>query len=276
VAPALGCAQCGPCPGRRRRLCTTWWPRSQTGACRFVLRRFVDAEWLGREPDLAAREAEALALLEATPLATPPLIAVDKTAEHCDVPAVLMSRVPGRPSAAPDDLDGFVGRLAEPLPIVHETALPASAAIPDYRPYYLEEARRGELRPPAETRARSSWERAIEVHAAPPPSGERAVFLRRDYHPGNILWQHGLVTGIVDWVNASRGPIDADVAHCRVNLAVAYRPHAADRFLAAHRALTGARDYHPYWDVVVAVGMLPEHPHAVTADAFVARAVAAL
>jgi aminoglycoside phosphotransferase (APT) family kinase protein len=243
---------------------------------RFVLRRFTDGEWLAREPDLAAREAEALTFLETTPLATPRLIAVDKTAEHCDVPAVLMSRIPGRPLAAPEDLDGFVTRLAEPLPIVHATPLPARAAIPNYRPYYVEEARRGELRPPIQTRARASWERAIAVHAASSPRGERAVFLHRDYHPGNVLWQRGRVAGVVDWVNASHGPVDADLGHCRLNLALDYGLDVADQFLAAHRALTGKRDYHPYWDIVAAVGMLPEHPDAAAADDFVARAVAAL
>jgi aminoglycoside phosphotransferase (APT) family kinase protein len=242
----------------------------------FVLRRFTDREWLAREPDLAAREAAALTLLEGTPLVTPRLIAVDETAEHCDVPAVLMSRVPGAPLAAPDDLDGFVRLLAEPLPIIHETPLPTSAVIPDFRPYYLDETRRGDLRPPAETRARSSWERAIEVHAAPPPSAERAVFLHRDYHPGNVLWQRGRVSGVVDWVNVSRGHVDADVGHCRLNLARDYSPDVADRFLALHRAITGARDYHPYWDIVAAVGMLPEHSDAAAADDFVSRAVAAL
>jgi aminoglycoside phosphotransferase (APT) family kinase protein len=243
---------------------------------RCVLRRFTDAEWLAREPDLAAREAEALRLLEAAPLATPRLIAVDKTAEHCDVPAVLMSRVLGQPLAAPDDLDGFVRRLAEPLPIVHGTALPESAALPDYRPYYLEAARRGELRPPADTGAQASWERAIEVHAAPPPSGERVVFLHRDYHPGNVLWRRGQVTGVVDWVNGSRGQVGADLGHCRVNLAITFGLEVADRFLTAHRALTGDRGYDPFWDIVAAVGMLPERPDAAAADDFVALAAAAI
>lgn len=244
---------------------------------RVVLRRFTADEWLAREPDLAAREAEALTLLEATPIVTPRLIAVDRNGTRCDVRAVLMSRLPGRPLAAPDDLDGFVVRLAEPLPIVHETPLPASAAIPDYRPYDLEAARRGELHPPRRSRTPMVWERAIEVHAAPPPPGERAVFLHRDYHPGNVLWRRGRVTGVVDWVNASRGPVDADLGHCRYNLALDYGLHVADVFLAAHRALTGARDYHPYWDIVAAVGMLPEfEEREEAADGFVARAVAAL
>src|SRR5947208_10084111 len=119
---------------------------------RVVLRRFTDAGWLAREPDLAAREAEALTLLEESPLVTPRLIAVDATAEHCDVPAVLTSRLTGRPSVAPHDIDRFVTRLAEPLPLVHATPLPATPAIPAYRPYDLDAARRGELHPPRGSR----------------------------------------------------------------------------------------------------------------------------
>src|SRR6266568_1510803 len=75
---------------------------------RLVLRRFTNAEWLAREPDLATREASALELLEAAPLATPRLIAVDATGAHCDVPAVLQSKLPGRPVRTPGDVDRFV------------------------------------------------------------------------------------------------------------------------------------------------------------------------
>jgi aminoglycoside phosphotransferase (APT) family kinase protein len=242
----------------------------------FVLRRFTDVEWLGREPDLAAREAEALTLLEGTSLVTPRLIAVDVDGEHCDVPAVLMSRLPGRPLDAPDDIESLATRLAEPLPRIHETLLPPRAAIPDYRPYYVDDARRGELRPPRGPDDPASWERAIEVLIGRPPSERQAVLLHRDYHAGNVLWQRGRLTGVVDWVNASRGPADADLGHCRLNLALDHGLDAADSLLAAHRALTGEGEYHPYWDVVAAVGMLPEHHDLSAADSFVARAVAAL
>lgn len=241
---------------------------------RLVLRRFTDATWRAREPDLPTREAEALTLLEAIPLVTPRLIAVDATAEEYDVPAVLATRLPGLPDDTPDDLDDFLIRLAEPLPVIHEMRLPATETIPRYRPYYVDNARRGELRLPTGTRNPALWERAFEVHMGPPPAG-RNVFLHRDYHPGNVLWRGGRVAGVVDWVNASRGPADADLGHCRLNLALDHGLDAAERFLAAHRALTGDRDYHPYWDIVAAVGMLPEYPDSADADDFVARAVSA-
>jgi hypothetical protein len=53
---------------------------------------------------------------------------------------------------------------------------------------------------------------------------------------------------------------DPDGAACdvpRLNLAWDLGLEAADRFLAAHHALTGL-DHHPHWDVVAAVDTVPE------------------
>ncbi len=75
------------------------------------------------------------------------------------------------------------------------------------------------------------------------------MFLHRDFHPGNVLWTDGAVTGLVDWASAAIGPAAADAGHCRWNLARTLGQDAADRFLA----LTGLA-YHPYWDVVAALG----------------------
>jgi hypothetical protein len=58
--------------------------------------------------------------------------------------------------------------------------------------------------------------------------------------------------------------------------ALDYGLDTADRFLAAHRTLIGAGDYHPYWDIAAAVGMLSDYPSPAEADDFVARAVAVL
>jgi hypothetical protein len=45
----------------------------------------------------------------------------------------------------------------------------------------------------------------------------------------------------------------------RVNLTSELGLEAADRFLAAHRAVTGS-DHHPWWDVASAVDVAPETP----------------
>jgi hypothetical protein len=62
---------------------------------------------------------------------------------------------------------------------------------------------------------------------------------------------------VVDWVGGSWGPPSVDLGHMRVNLAWDLDLAVADRFLAAHRDLTGF-DHHPYWDVACAVDVVPE------------------
>src|SRR5258707_1164666 len=84
-----------------------------------------------------------------------------------------------------------------------------------------------ELVPPAWSQKPAAWARAIEVLLAGPPPAP-AVFIHRDYHPLNVLWQAGAISGVVDWINACRGPAGVDVAHCRTNLAQMYGPAAAD------------------------------------------------
>ena len=95
--------------------------------------------------------------------------------------------------------------------------------------------------------------------AAGPPPDDHACFIHRDYHPANTLWADGRLVGVVDWTGGSWGPPSVDLGHMRVNLARTVGLEVADRFLAAHRALTGF-DHHPYWDVASAADCAPEMP----------------
>jgi aminoglycoside phosphotransferase (APT) family kinase protein len=240
---------------------------------RLVLRRFVRADWLAEEPDLAVREAAALDLVRTAPVATPRLVAVDPRGDAADVPAVLMTRLPGRIEWQPSDLDGFLRRLAEPLPPLHATVVRPATPLPVYRPYQLEMRR-----PPRWARRPAAWQRGIALCDAPVPSAER-LFIHRDYHPGNVLWVRGRVSGVVDWVNASLGVPEADVGHCRCNLAGRFGQPVADRFLALYQAITGRREYHPYWDIAAFLGGLSQAADArpdPAGEDFLARAVAAL
>jgi aminoglycoside phosphotransferase (APT) family kinase protein len=207
-----------------------------------VLRRYVRPEWLEEEPDVPYREAAALELLRDRPLPTPRLVASDPTGDAAGDPAVLMTGLPGAVEWAPADLDGFLRGLAALLPAIHAT--PAAPSLPAYEPYALEADR-----PPAWTKRAEVWERGFAVFDDPPPSDERR-FIHRDFHPGNVLWTAGEVTGVIDWPNASVGSLSADVGHCRMNLAGVLGIDAADRFLE----LAGIADYHPYWDIVAALG----------------------
>ncbi len=189
---------------------------------RAVLRRYVRLELNAEEPDIAAREARALRLVAGLEVPTPRLLALDATGAQAGVPAVLMSRLPGRVDWWPRDLDGWLGRLAGLLPPIHAAC---------------------------------------------------------DFHPGNVLWRGGRVTGVVDWASASIGPACVDVGHCRGNL-FGHGLDLAGRFTAIWEERSGA-SYHPWADVVTIIGFLdglrdePPHDRFLVEDAL-ARAVAEL
>lgn len=231
-----------------------------------VLRRFVREDWLAEEPGVPAREAAALELLEGCALPTPELVAVDPDGAAAGDPAVLMTRLPGAIEWRPADLDGFLARLAALLPAIHAT--PVGAGIGPYA-LWLPET---DAAPAWSTRP-AMWERAFATFSEPPPSGP-PVFLHRDFHPGNVLWAGGEVSGVVDWANACAGVAASDIGYCRNNLAGVLGLEAADRFLE----LCDVDDYDPYWDIVAALGGFDAEILASwtpVEEEFLARAVAA-
>jgi len=250
-------------------------------ARRLVLRRYVDREWLGREPDLAEHEAHVLALLGPYPVPAPRLFGVDANGAEAGVPSVLMARLDGRPAVV-GELTARLGALAALLPQVHATSVPAWARLRLYRPYYTGgiDPRESELVPPPWSARPELWERAIERHRAWTHPGA-GVLLHRDYHPGNVLFVGGRLSGLVDWVNASIGPPDLDVGHLRANLTGLLDLEAADDFRDRWMVEAGVDRYDPMADVLATVGLLPSwHPYFDGAEdrmeELVARALAEL
>ncbi|MWA03722.1 phosphotransferase [Actinomadura sp. LD22] len=231
-------------------------------AHRLVLRR-----WTGRDSGLDAgpgrrsygdtefspeREIAALALLAGCEIPTPELVAADPSGAHCDVPALLISRLTGHPPRpSPDDLPEYLIQLAAALLPVH--ALNGASTMPPYVPYN----RLDQRLPPKHALRPQLWERAFEVAAGPAPDAP-ARFVHRDYHPDNTLWSYGKLTGVVDWSDASSGPVAVDVARMRRGLALRYGVPVADRFLASFDQVSGGYEHHPYWDVRCLLDLLPE------------------
>ena len=209
---------------------------------RFVLRVLDNAGWLADEPDLAAHEAAALEEAQRAGLRAPRLVAYASEEAGFGAPIVLMSFLEGRIDLRPADFPAWLNGLASELAIIHQH--PARDLAWRYKTW----VDKAHLAPPQWTPIPKVWERAIALALGPEP-GAPAVFIHRDYHPTNVLWQAGAVSGVVDWINACRGPAGVDVAHCRTNLSLMYGPPAADQFLDAYQALARGFDYDPYWDV---------------------------
>lgn len=209
---------------------------------RLVLRRFVRAHWLAEEPDLARHEATALEVLAGSDVPAPRLVAFDEFATATDVPAVLMTRLAGGADLDPADLESYLRQQAEMLPRIHAIAGDV-ADLPAYSRYYPAPE------VPASTAQPEAWH-ALIAHASKRPSEAPAAFIHRDYHPGNVLWSRGRLTGVVDWVNACIGPPEVDAGHTRWNLAQLFGIEVADAFLEAWLAAAGRSVHDPYWDIV--------------------------
>jgi hypothetical protein len=164
-----------------------------------------------------------------------------------------MSALPGALVWEPTSEETWLRRLAETLPTIHHVAV--SPELRTWAPYPPEPG----MVPPPWTKHRWAWDRALEAYAGPRPHSDQ-VFLHRDYHPGNVLWVNGQITGVVDWMSSCVGPPEEDVSHCRTNLACHHGQAQADRFLTYWQDITGRRDYDPHWDLINVVSMCSEDP----------------
>ncbi len=208
-----------------------------------ILRLFDNADWLADEPDLMAHEAAALETAARSELPAPRLIAWSAQDPGFGAPALLMTRLPGRVELMPTDWTAWIDALAQTLAAIHRQ--PAADLSWNYLPWFDPAT----AVVPVWSNNTTAWRRAIEIARGPVPDAP-TVFIHRDFHPVNVLWRDGAISGIVDWVNACRGPASVEVAHCCSNLAFMYGPPMAGAFLAAYeRAAPGFR-HDPYWDIV--------------------------
>lgn len=218
-----------------------------------VLRSFVKPFFRHHAPGLLNREAAILTLLaDEDGIPAPALVAVDATAEHADHPGLLMSRLPGRVRVDEEDLVRRLDLLAAQLVRIHQV-------VPRDKPRAYQawtspervRAPRGAL-----------WERAVDVIRREPPAYE-GVFLHRDFHPGNVLFDDGLrISGVVDWVETSWGPADLDVAHCSTALALLHGPEHGLGFRERYEARGGRQladgADHLYWRLLDSLAYAPD------------------
>lgn len=219
-----------------------------------VLRLMTREPWRTHACGLLEREAMVLHQLEPTSIPVPRSIALDSTGRVAGAPAHLMSRLPGRLELRRCD-DQLLAELAAVLASIHGFQ-PADDERP--RPYQSWAVRAKRV-VPAWARRADLWLKAFEVLEAAPPAFV-AAFLHRDFHLGNVLWDRGTVSGVVDWVETSWGPPDLDVAHASTYVAMLHGPNAARSFGECYEDLTGrsaAGSSRAYWDLMDIVGYLP-------------------
>src|SRR4249920_2665743 len=148
-------------------------------------------------------------------------------------PAVVMSRLPGRPDLTPKDVESWVAALAQALAELHETPLDgAEGAVtlpPRFEPWC---APAGEHDP-----LTAAAVGAVTVRL-PSRTSER-VLTHGDFHPGNVLWHRGRISGVVDWSAARLDTRCYDLAYCRASVCIHHGPDIADRLADAYSGIVG-------------------------------------
>jgi hypothetical protein len=204
----------------------------------FVLKRYVLPDEIERHPN---RVTDELTALEAASAVlgdlVPQPIAFDVTGALAGQPVILMTHLNGTPII--HGLDPVL--LVEPLIRPHRAAV--DVRLPRFHHWFD----RKRTRVPDWSASRDAWTRLEELVSATEPFSSE-VFLHRDYHPGNLLWTEGRISGVVDWAVACRGPAAADVAHTRCNLMLTPGSEAAHRFLTEYKKADPSYQHDPWWD----------------------------
>jgi aminoglycoside phosphotransferase (APT) family kinase protein len=215
---------------------------------RVVLRRYVLANVVAEEPEIALQEARALEVVDALSVPTPQLLAVDPFGDDAEVPALVISELPGRAAWLSRDTHRWMRAMAEAVTVLHALDVPADVEI---RPFdrYAQQS----YESPKWAADASVWERAVEVFLGTVPEHD-VGFIHRDFHPGNVQWEHARLTGVVDWQSASIGPRSVDIGHCRANL-IFDHPRLVDVFTNMWQEVSGST-YDPWGDVATVIGML--------------------
>jgi aminoglycoside phosphotransferase (APT) family kinase protein len=161
-----------------------------------------------------------------------------------------MGYVPGRRTVL-DDLDAYARELAHGMALIHDVAPPAVDGLPDTRAIVEHTIGEETCNRHGSTPTPAFWSvvrDGVDAVTWPDP-----VLIHDDFHPGNVLFDGGRLSAVVDWPLAASGPPACDVAFCRLDAGLMLGLEVADAILAAYEAETGALlDDIRWWDLYAA------------------------
>lgn len=186
-----------------------------------VLRQFPAGD------DAAERETRVLTALDGLDGLVPRLLASDVDGTWAGCPSVLISRLPGRAHITPRDPRDWAARLGRALARIHGAAMKRLAGLP--RVFDRRGGSLAAVTGPAGGVVAAGWERIANA---------ARVLTHYDFHSGNVVWQHGRLTGVIDWSGGAVGPPGYDLGWCRLDLYLLYGNDVADVFLDAYETVT--------------------------------------
>jgi aminoglycoside phosphotransferase (APT) family kinase protein len=203
---------------------STWRVNTGSPALTLVLRQFPVGDAAG------ACEARVLRTLDGLGGMAPLLLDSDLAGRWSRCPTTLISWLDGEAYITPIDPDAWAAQLGRALASVHAVPTERLSALP--RVFDHRGGSREVLEGPLAPRIRSEWSQITAC---------AEVLTHCDYWSGNVVWRDGVLSGIVDWSAAARGPRGFDVGWCRLDLYLLFDDRVADVFLAAYEDATDRR-----------------------------------
>lgn len=206
---------------------------------------FVVKRYRRNRPDAVRSEWERLRFAQRVDVPVPRPLVLDDEGRWFGKPAMAMTRLGGQIDLRPSNVDWWIRQLATALAAIHNTDT-TDAAGP-----LLDRSAIQTWRPPTLRRPDPLAERAIEALGRHLPDlAWQPLLTHGDPHPGNTLWQDGVLTGITDWAGARLGPAASDLAYCRAEIAILLGQDPAEELTKYYaRSTSGVPAQLPVFDL---------------------------
>jgi aminoglycoside phosphotransferase (APT) family kinase protein len=196
---------------------------------KLVLRQYGAAN-LRADPCAAETEYRLLELLSAAGLPVPRPYLADSSGAIVPGPCLLQEFIDGERADDPADTADSARQLAGALAALHGTDFTRSDVpfLSDVRDDVARQLGTGPADP--DEFLHENAVRAAVTGSWPPPELNRPVILHGDYWPGNVLWRHGRLAGVIDWEDALFGDPLADLSITRLEISWSWGFAAMSQF----------------------------------------------
>jgi aminoglycoside phosphotransferase (APT) family kinase protein len=205
----------------------------------------------------ARREFKTLQLLKKHGSPVPEPLYLDDTGRILGSPGIVTRYMPGKLIMAPPYPAQWAAILAKTLAGIHTVPIDASdtSFLLDANSEVLWFLRSKESMPEyisAHPKGSVLWQAVLEY--LPDLIRVKRSLVHIDYWSGNILWDKGAISAVVDWEEAAQGDPGIDVAYCRMDMVLCGMREAADTFLTAYEKEIGKPvENLGFWELAAAV-----------------------
>lgn len=206
------------------------------------------------------REFRALEVLQHSGVPAPKPLFMDETGEKLGTPGIVTSFVEGKQFIGHDNLTAWARTLATTLVNIHDVSCDLSASYwMDGNTevlWFIHSDKPIERMTPHED-GETVW-RIVREHVAH-LTPAASVFSHIDFWSGNILWNKGQISAVLDWEEAARCESSYDLAYARTELFLLGLDEAAKVLLETYETETGKRvENLAFWELAASVRSMPD------------------